>query len=267
MSLPVTARNLAGHRRPLVWWVVGLVSYAAMILAVYPSLRNQPGMAEIAKSYPKALLALFGMDAASFDLAQASTFLNTYLFSAIVPLLYVIFGASRGAAAVAGQEETGVLDLVLAYPVRRRSYVLQAALAVLVELVVIGFVLWLTVVVGGRLVGLDVDVARLSVASLALVLLGGSAAGLALAVGCATGGKGLADGVAAGVGVASYLVASLAGIASWLEPARYASAFWYATDGAMTRGVPLGHLAALVLVDLVLVAAAVVLFERRDLAG
>ncbi len=50
MSLPITTRNLAGHRRPLLWWVVGLVSYAAMILAVYPSLRNQPGMAEIAKS-------------------------------------------------------------------------------------------------------------------------------------------------------------------------------------------------------------------------
>jgi len=85
--------------------------------------------------------------------------------------------------------------------------------------------------VGGRLVGLDVDVVRLSVATLALVLLGGTAGGLALAVGCATGSKGLADGVAAGVGVASYLVANLAGIASWLEPARYASAFWYATDG------------------------------------
>ena len=154
MSLPVTTRNLADHRRPLLWWVLGLVSCAAMILAVYPSLKNQPGMAEIAKSYPKALLALFGMDAESFDLAQASTFLNTYLFSAIVPLIYVIFGASRGAAAVAGPEESGVLDLVLAYPVRRRSYVLQQALAVLVELVVIGFVLWLTVEEGGRLVGL-----------------------------------------------------------------------------------------------------------------
>ncbi|MEZ5145037.1 MAG: ABC transporter permease subunit [Acidimicrobiales bacterium] len=267
MSLPIAARTLADRRRPLLWWVVGLVAYAGMILAVYPTIKSEPGIQDLARNYPKGLMALFGMDPENFDLAETATFLNTYLFSAIVPLIFVILGASRGATVVAGQEEHGVLDLVLSYPVRRRDYVLQQALEVVVELVLVGLALFLTVVVGGALVGLELDVGRLAVATGALVLLGAVFAGVALVVGCVTGTKGVADGVAAGVGVASYLVSSLAGIASWLEPFRYLSPFWYATDGAMTKGVPAWHLAVLVGLLAVLVAAAVGLFERRQLAG
>lgn len=267
MAGEITTRTLHDRRRPLAFWVAGLVGYAAMILAVYPTIKNEPGIQDLARNYPKGLMALFGMDTENFDLAQASTFLSTYLYSAIVPLLFVILGAARGAAVVAGEEERGTLDLALAYPVTRRRYLLEQALEVVVELALVGTSLYLTVLIGGPLVGLEIDVVRVGVATAALVGLGLVFAALALLVGALTGAKGVADGVAAGVGVASYLVATLSGLAGWLEPFRYVSPFWYATDRTISQGLSVLDAAVLAGSAAVLLGLAVAAFERRDLTG
>jgi len=265
-SLPIARRALADRRRSLVIWAVGIVAYTAMILAVFPSLRGQTNLTDVMKNYPKPLLVMFGIDSENFDLGSATSFVNAYLYSAIIPMLVVVLCVLFGADTLAGEEDRNLLDLVLSYPVRRRSVVLQKALVLVIEAAAVGAALFLTVWIGGLAVDLRPPLGNLAGATVGLVALGVVFGGVALAVGAATGSKAAASGAAAAVAVATYLIWSMAKLVSWLEPLRWISPFWY-TSGTnpIANGVAPRDLAAVVVMAVVPIAAAVLLFERRDL--
>ena len=61
------------------------------------------------------------------DLASPAGYLNSQIYALLAPLLLLIFSIGGGAGAVAGEEERGTLDLLLAHPVRRRDYVSSAS--------------------------------------------------------------------------------------------------------------------------------------------
>jgi ABC-2 type transport system ATP-binding protein len=64
---------------------------------------------------PEYLSALMG----TMDYASAEGYLNSTFFTLIGSLLMVIFSLTIGARAVAGDEESGMLDVLLAHPVSR----------------------------------------------------------------------------------------------------------------------------------------------------
>ena len=90
---------------------------------------------------------------------------------------------------------------------------------------------------------------------------------LAMLVGAATRHRSYAIGVPAAIAAVGYLIAGLYSIADWLDPFRYLSGFYYAGRGALTSGVDWGHLAVLAAASAVVLAAAVAVFQRRDLGG
>ena len=53
----------------------------------------------------------------------------------MLPLLVLVLAIGSGARAVRGEEDAGRLELVLAYPVRRRAAVLAKGVAVAAEVV------------------------------------------------------------------------------------------------------------------------------------
>ena len=76
-----------------------------------------------------------------------------------------------------------------------------------------------------------------------------------------------AIGVPAAIAAVGYLIAGLHSLAGWLDPFRYLSGFYYAGQGTLTSGVDWGHLAVLAAASAVVLAAAVAVFQRRDLGG
>ena len=52
--------------------------------------------------------------AAAFDYTRPGGFLNTQLFSLILPLLIAIFAIGYGASTLAGEQQSGTLDLARA---------------------------------------------------------------------------------------------------------------------------------------------------------
>ena len=65
--------------------------------------------------------------------------------------MLLIFTIGAGAGAVAGEEERGTLDLLLAHPVRRRDYVIQRFLALARPRAALTVVLLVTVALGSWL--------------------------------------------------------------------------------------------------------------------
>jgi ABC-2 type transport system permease protein len=259
-------KTLRDARRAIGWWSLGLIAMTALMVAVYPSVRDNPDLNKMVEDYPDAFKAFLGLGE-NVDYTSAVGYLNSELFAFMVPLLLLIAAIGAGARATAGEEEAGTLDLLLANPISRRRLVLDKLAALAAEIAVLAFVLWLALLVGVEAIGMNVTPGHLAAATFAAALLAFVFGAIALFLGAALGRRGAAIGIAAAAAVAAYLLSSLAELVGFLEPLRAASPFYhYAANDALRTGLAVEHIGFLLLLAAAAVGAAVVAFERRDLA-
>lgn len=251
------------QRRALVGWGVSLALLDAMMLAFWPSLKDQAAEFErLLANYPPAFKALFGeMNA----IGTGPGYLQVELFSFMLPLLFAIYAIGRGSDAIAGQEERGSLELLLAEPVSRARILVERAFAIAAGTLVLAAVSWIVLTAGDVVLAMDVGALRLARATLAAALFGLATGALALLVGAARGRRGLAVATGAGVGVGSYLIEALArasGKAEWarpLMPYRH-----YAASAELVKTFEWWGFIALAGICVAAVALATWAFERRD---
>jgi ABC-2 type transport system permease protein len=263
MSTDVLVESLRDGRRSLLWWVLGVAGIVALNVVFYPSVRDDPALNDFARDLPESVRALFV--GGELDLTSPAGYLNSQIYALTAPLLLLIFAIGAGSGAVAGEEERGTLDLLLAQPLRRRDYVGGRFAALAARVAALSAALLATVAITSLLVDLDIGFGRLVAASTSLWLLGLLFGGLALAAGAVRPGRTGAIAVAAGVGVLAWLLDGLAQTVGPLEPLRPLSPYYQALgrdplgDGAPWTGWLLLALGAAA-------AAAVAIWglERRD---
>lgn len=261
----VVLKGLRDVRRGFAWWSLGLVSLAALMVSVYPAVHDNPSLNKLVQDYPQALKGFIGFGG-SVDYLTAAGYLGSEVFALMAPLLLLVSAIGGGAGAIAGEEERGTLDLLLAQPLTRRRVVLEKLVSLVVELTGLALVLWLALVVGAAAAGMDISAWKLGAAVLLLLLLALLFGALALLAGAATGHRARAIGIVTAVAVAAYLVNSLAPLAGPLKPLRPLSPFYHYSVGDPLRdGLAPWH--ALVLLAAAAVCAALAPFalERRDL--
>jgi ABC-2 type transport system permease protein len=262
----VVAKTLRDTRRALLWWGLGLIALVALTVSVYPSIRDDPSLNRTLRNLPESVKNLFSFGG-QFDLTSPAGYLGSRLFSFMVPLLLLVAAIGAGARALAGEEERGTLDLLLANPVSRRRLALEKLAALAAEVVVLGLILLLSLLVAKSAVGMGIGVGNLAAATAAAVLLAFGFGAISMLVGGATGRRGIATGIAAALAVAAYLVNSLAPQVSALEALQKASPFYhYAAHDPLRHGLSGWHMLFLAAVAVAASAVAPLLFERRDLA-
>jgi ABC-2 type transport system permease protein len=262
----VALKTLRDLRRGFAWWSLGLVGLVALLVAVYPTVRDNPALSRLVKQYPDALKAFIGFGG-QVDYTSAAGYLGGELFSFMAPLLLLLAAIGAGARGVAGEEEAGTLELLLSCPVTRRRFVLEKLAALTVEVTGLGAVLLVALWVGARAVPMHVSAAHLGAATGSLVLLALAYGALALLVGAATGRRTLTTAVVAALAVAAYLVAALAPLVSGLDPVKVVSPFYhYTASDPLRHGLAPVH--ALVLLGIAVLAGALapLALERRDIA-
>ena len=266
MLRSIAIKSLRDVRRSFLWWSVGLVSFVALIMSVYPTVKSNPGLNRLAEDYPEALKAFIGFGG-QIDYASAAGYLGIELFSLMIPLLLLVAAIGTGAGSIAGEEERGTLELLLANPVSRSRVVLEKSAALAIEVAGLGVVLWLTLWIGALSVGMDISGARLAGATLGAVLLALAYGAIAVLLGAATGRRAVAIGLTAAAAVAAYLVNGLAPLVGALDVPQKLSPFYhYAAGDPLRRGISVSHLAVLVGIAAAATALAPVLFSRRDLS-
>jgi len=253
-------RGLLDNRRaPLVWGgSLGVMS--ALVVALYPSIRES--LDQTVQRYPAALKQAFGIT----DLGTLEAFLNAEMFSLLLPLAVAYFAIRCVSASIAGAEESGFLDTVLATPVDRRVFVASAFLTA-------GILLAAMLLVAGALTAAAALVAGETIATghLMSALIG--VWGLALFfAGAATLASGLLHrasrvlGIGAGLIGAMYLLDVLGKLAPTMSELRWLSAFRYCGT-PLTTGLDIIGLAVLVVVGSLLAAAGAMFHQRRDITG
>jgi ABC-2 type transport system permease protein len=261
MSLDVMLLDLRLRRRSMLGYAVGMALYTFIVVAMYPSMKNDSSLSDLMQGNEKAA-ALFGV---SGSLTSPVGWTNGNLYANFLPLLVLLLTVGYGAGAIAGQSEEGTLGVVATLPVGRTRLLLQKAAA----LVVVALPLALTtmaVVLTGPHYELDLGLWPVIGTTLTVVLLGVDFGLLALAVGAATGRRGVALATASVVAVASYLVSSLAPVIDWAHRIRYTSLFYWAVgDGQLVGGPSKTAIAVLVGVGALLLMAGVAAVRRLDI--
>lgn len=263
MTLTLVLKSVRDRWRSVAWWAFAVVVMCGFQLAVYPSIHaDQAAWQKLAESYPEAMKLFFDIEL----YATPSGFLEVEMFSLVIPFVFLAIGVSAGAAATAGEEENGTLDLLLALPVRRRAVVVDKFAAMLLSLLALAAVTVAVLFVGTRLADLEISLGALVAGTVASLLLGLLFGAVGLLLGAATGHRGASLGVGIGLALGAYLLDSLAPAADWLEPWQPASPwYWLFGNGPLTHGIDIGYAALSVGLTAVLVVAAVLVFERRDI--
>ncbi len=259
----VFGKTLRDARRSILGWIVAITAVGAFYAAFFPTV-NTPEMAQALEAYPEGLLDAIGFT----DITSAAGYVGSTTFGILGPILTLIFAAVLAGGAIAGDEEDGRLDLVLAHPVSRWSVLVQRFGAIVVAMVAAGIVLAIALIaISGPAQIDDISAANFFAAGFQLALLGIVFSALAMGIGAATGRRVAVNAAIAIVGIGGYLANTLAPTVEGIEWLQSLSPFFYALGGAPLRnGLQVGDAVVLIVASVVLVAIGGYLFDRRDIA-
>lgn len=263
----VAAQLLRDRRRSILWWSLGVVALVLFTVALFPTVSGEEAFDELAEQMPAAMRSMFGMDDA-IPLTSAAGYLHGRLFSSLLPLLLLVFGIGTGARVIAGSEQDGTLELVLANPVTRTTVVVEryvamvALLAALTGVFVVALVA-LALPFGAR-DGIPLTgVLGASAGAFGIALLHAS---VAFAVGAATGRRAWALAAATTLAAGGYLLQGLIAISEAVASVRVVSPWhWYLGRNMLAQGVAPDAIIAPLAVAVVLFGIGTTLFLRRDL--
>ena len=260
MSAEVLTKSLWDARRSLRGWALGLAGAAGIYTSSY-ALIEPTSYEEVIDAFPTEILDAMGWD----DIATPTGYLGSTVFGLVVPILTVIFAIAVGTRFLAGDEEAGTMELTLAHPVSRTSLVLQRAGAALLAGLGAGVVVGAAVIALAGPVGLDVPISRILGAGFSLGLLAVAFAMLAMALGAWIGRRGIVLGACSAIAVFAYFASTVLTTVDgfeWLD--RTSLFYYYAGQEILDSGLSIGNVIVLLMVSAVLLVAAVIGFERRD---
>ncbi len=242
----------------VVGYGIGLGAWAAIIVALYPTFRDS--MSEL------ELPAWYGEFLGTADWTTPRNFIQIELFSWI-PLLLIVYTVVAATGVIAGDEQRGTLELVLAQPVSRTRVFLERAAAVALGTVVICactslglLAVWPFVDLPGLPLS-DLLAAPFGMLPLALLF-----AALALCLAALLPTRGAAAGVTTAIAVTGYIALAVADLADGFDALRYVTPFYYADQKALlTEGVVWWHQGVIAGSTLALLALGWRAFERREI--
>ncbi len=264
----VFTKTIWERRRSTAWWIVGMVSLAAVTIAFIPSVRDDTESFEsLIESFPPGLLSVFGIEDPA-SLVTATGLVNSRLYAGIGPVILAVLGISLGASAVAGEEDRGTMNLLLAQPITRTRLILEKMGAAVVLISLVGVALFATLAAANPLVELEFRYWGMASANIALALFSLVFYTLALAIGAITGNRGLTVGVAAGFTAATFFINGLAPLVDAVSWTRLLTPFhWLQDPNPLANGLAVGSTVVFLATAAGLTGLAIWGFNRRDIVG
>ncbi|MEK7817052.1 MAG: ABC transporter permease subunit [Actinomycetota bacterium] len=267
INLNLLRRSFADKSVSIGAYAVGIAAYAVLILAIWPSLKeNLATLQQLWESYPESIRKAFGgenMQFASFD-----GFLSVEYFSQMWPIIMIAFTVSIATGAIAAEVEKGTMELLLSQPVTRRAVFFTRYLFFLTGLIILIAASVVPVAVGAPLVGGEIGNSALFSIFLPSFLFYTAIGSVTFAFSVLFSSRGRAIFISLGLIIFSYALDILAKINDTFSDFHFLSIFKYWDPYRYLHGPSWawGDMAVLAAISLLSTAAAVIWFERRDIA-
>lgn len=261
MTVRIMLRWLRTHRGGLLGWSVGIAAVCTMYLSFYTTVALDKALLDqYLQAFPPEMMSALGFD----DLASPAGYAQSTVFNLLGLILILIAAMTRGTRAIAGDEQTGVLETEVTAAADRREVYVGRALGVTVFILALGAVVGIVTVLINGPAGLDLPVGHIVAAVVALSLLGLVHGLVAFAVGAATGRAGISLGVAIIVAVLGYFAYNLG--PTVLEGVERFSPFeWAYGRTPLADGFDWGGIGLLLALSAAVFTAGLLAFPRRDL--
>jgi ABC-2 type transport system permease protein len=253
-------RRLRGR---VIGWSIGVGLYSLMMLFMYDAVLEIMGIEELLAAYPPEMMAFIGVTDI-FAIMTPPGYLDAYFFG-YMTVIIGIFIVGAGASMLVGDEERGILDLVLAHPISRTALFASRALALATATAIILLVNWLCWAIPSGQTQLDLTWGQFLlpfIPLLAQLLLFGA---LALLLSFLLPSARLASMISGALLVGNYLLMGLYRLNDNLEPFVKLTPLYYYQGGQATGGLNWSWLAGIMTVTLLLAAGAWFLFQQRDI--
>ncbi len=263
MNFTLFKKMFRDHWISLLAWGLVIIFIATVQLSVYPSIAESGNTAkQFIDTLPENMKQMFRMQ----DYTSGPGFLNTELFSLMLPLVMIGVGVLWGTSATAEEEQEGTADLLFSLPISRRSILVSKMAATFVALVSLSAIVFLAIYLLKNSAGLTVSTLFLAFACLTQVFLGLFFSGVGFLVGSLTGRKGLSLGVGSGIAIICFLFYSLSPLVSTFKFTNRINPFqWTLGNNILVNGFDASGLAKLIVSSVILFVSAVLVLERREL--
>jgi ABC-2 type transport system permease protein len=254
----VLRKSLRDQKWQIAGFGLALALMAALDLSIWPAYRDQLQNFEM----PAALEGFLG----GLSISTPEGFLTTEYFSWI-PILLIVYAVIQGTAAIAGEESSGTIDLLLAQPVTRQLMVTEKAVAVVIGTTVIVAIGLAGFAVTLPLVDIDISFVSIAVACANILPITLLFFGVSLWLGAVAPNRALASAVVIGLATAFYFMNMLASAVDALDWLNFGTPFFYYGDGPpLAEGIVWWHAGLLLGGALLLFLATLRSFATRDVA-
>ncbi len=254
----VLRKSLRDQKWQIVGFGLALAVMAALDVFIWPAYREPLQNFEL----PPALQAFLG----ELSIATPAGFLSAEYFS-WVTILLIVYVVIQGTGAIAGEESSGTIDLLLAQPVSRTLMVIEKTAAVCIGSVVIVAIGYTGFLVSMPWVDIDISYRAVAVASANMLPITLAFYSVSLWLGAVAPNRALAAGVVVGLATAFYFINLLANAVGSLRNLQYATPFYYYGSGLpLVEGIVWWHVGLLLGAALLFFAATLRSFSSRDIA-
>ena len=262
--ITVFLHSLKRYIGQILGWGIALALLCAYGLLLHDTVvdpKVQQQYTQLLSSYPPELMTFFG------DMSQMFTpsgYLDTLFFS-YIPIVIGIFSILSGASLLAGDEERGILDLVLAYPISRVKLYIGRLGAFTGATILILLFSWLGFVITLPKTSMDATAWEIILPFLSLFAFLMFFGTLTLLLSMLLPSLQWAAMTSGLILVASYFLTSLSRLSEKLRPIeKYFPMHYYQGGRALTE-MNWGWFGILIGISIVFAGLAWWLFERRDI--
>jgi ABC-2 type transport system permease protein len=251
-------------RGQILGWGLSLALLGAVVVGLFDMMQaREEQYTKLFASFPKEFMAFFNASDMS-TMFTPSGFINLEFFS-YMTIIIGIFAVMNGSGLLAGDEEGGVLDLILGYPISRRRLFFERLAAFIAAMMAVLVITWLGFVVIEPGTQMNVSPDRMGLPFISLfgvLMLFGC---LALVLSMLLPSRRMAAMTSGILMVASFFITALAQLDSRLESLARLSPLNYYQGGLAIDGLNWGWMGGLLGVSLLFVLVAWWRFERRDI--
>jgi ABC-2 type transport system permease protein len=260
MLKSVFGKTLYEKRWTIIGWTVAMVAFTLMIVLLFPIFKDTFGQA--LKDVPESMKSLLG-NAETYQ--TLSGYLDVQLINQMV-FLPVILGIVLFSGLIAGSEDKGTLQTLLAQPVKRSRVYLDmlgaGALILAIVTVAMFIATWLSAVI----IGENFGVWRFLQACVSFWLVSMLISLVGYAIGAVGGKRGFAGMITGLFFFLGYLITNLAPTVKAFKYPNYLSPFkYFNTPSVMQNGLRWSNIAVMVVASLILIGVGFVNFVKRDI--
>jgi len=249
-------------RGTIIGWSIGLFLYDWMMSSFYSSIgKLADEFKMLLESYPKELMAFFP---SIQEFGSPVGYIDTY-FSSYMTIIIGIFAIGACAKLIVADEENGILDLLISYPISRAKFFWGRYLAFVTATVLILLATWLGWIIPAGKAGFDLtawDFLMVMLPLFGILILFGS---LAFLLSLVMPAARLSSGLTGALLVGNFLLIGMSSLNEDLLPLYEVTPLYFYQGAKFIQDPNWGWLAGMLAVAMGLLLISWAIFQRRDI--